>query len=208
MVEHVNIIDTDRHEPKHASTAVINQSLVSNGDGTTQFRFYSYADLLAKPVSAGYRGVMTAFSLVNQNPAGLDTPLQVTFGGAQSNANVSMSALGTLTFLTAGDYAVGLILRQGRVAGGGTATLLTRFLFNGVQGLNSNVAVLPDATSTDPFSVTLFFTVVAGDTFKLEIMRDSSTANLGGLVTMTPVVGTWNPVPSATLVISKFTGLI
>lgn len=208
MVEHVSIIDADRHEPKHASTALTNQVLKSIGSGQTNFAFVDYSELLSKPTSAGYRTTLAAFSTGNQTPSALDTPLQINFGSPQSNANVSIDASGTLTFLTAGDYAVSLILRYGRSAGGGTATLLTRYLVNNVQNLNTNTTTLPDATSVTPFSITLYVTAVINDTFKLQIMRDSSGANLGGLTSLVPALAGWNVSPSATLVVSKFTGLI
>lgn len=208
MVEHVTIVDAQRHEVKHASTAVTNQALLSNGDGTTRFAFVPYNSLAGLPTIKGYRASLSAFSTGNQNPAALDTPLQVNFGSPQSNADVSLAANGTLTFNTTGDYSVTLLIRQGRSAGGGSAVLLSRFLVNDIQGLNTNTAVLPDATSITPFSVTLFITATAGDTFKLQIMRDSSGANLGGLTALVPTLVGWNVSPSATLVVSKYMGAL
>ncbi len=37
MAEHVDIEDSERHEPKGASTATDGQYLRSNGDGSTSF---------------------------------------------------------------------------------------------------------------------------------------------------------------------------
>lgn len=208
MVEHVSIVDAQRHEPKHASTAANRQVCMSKGDGTTEFAFVSYNNLVGIPTVRGYATSLAAFSTGNQNPSALDVPLQVNFGSPQSNADVSLAANGTITFNTAGDYALTLIIRQGRTAGGGSAVLLSRFLINDVQGLNTNTAVLPDATSITPFAVTLFFTVNATNTFKLQIMRDSSGANLGGLTSLVPVLGGWNVSPSASIVVSKYRGVV
>lgn len=208
MVEHVSIADEDRHEPKHASTAITKQVLMSNGDGTTEFAFVDYADVINTPTPQGYKQVMAAFSAGNQNPAALDTPLQVNFGSPQANADVSLAANGTLTFNTDGDYSVTLLVRFGRTALGGNAVILTRFLVNDVQGLNTNSISLPDANSITPFSVNLFVSALAGDTFKLQIMRDSSGVNVGGLTALVPVLAGWNISPSATIVVSKYVGSV
>jgi hypothetical protein len=209
MVEHVNILDPDRHEPKHASTALANQALVANGDGTTQFKFYSYNDLSNKPTFVGYQQVLSGFSTsASQAPAALDTPLQVEFGAGVATAAATLAANGTLTFNIAGDYIVTLFLRFGRTAGPGTSILLNRFLINGVQGLNSNAVKLPDQDSIIPFSTSLNVAATAGMTFQLQIMRDSAGINNGGLFRILPTVASWNLCPSATVVVSKFVGVV
>lgn len=48
-IEHVNISDSERHEPKGASTATTDTVLHSDGDGTTTWKFVSYNDLSDKP---------------------------------------------------------------------------------------------------------------------------------------------------------------
>lgn len=206
MVEHVAILDADRHEPKHASTAANNQVLHANGDGTTQFKFVSYSNLVGVPSIKGYQNVLSAFSSGNQAPAAVDTPLQVSFGSPQSNAAVTLAADGTLTFNQSGDFAVTLFLRFGRTAGGGNAIVLTRFLVNDIQGLNTSAINMPDANSIVPFSTTLFVTVTAGTTFKLQIMRDSTGANQGGLNAFVPTLVGWNIAPSSTVVVQKYLG--
>lgn len=209
MVEHVSITDADRHEPKHASTAVLNQALLSNGDGSTRFAYPSYTDLINKPAFVGYQQVLSGFSTAAaQNPAVVDVPLQVEFGAGSSNANCTLASNGTLTFNTAGDYIITLFLRFGRLAGPGTAVLLNRFLINGVQGLNSNALRLTDVDTVIPFSTSLNVTATAGMTFQLQIMRDSAGINAGGLIRILPTVVGWNLSPSATIVVSKFVGVV
>lgn len=209
MVEHVSIVDSDRHEPKHASTAVLNQALLSNGDGTTRFAFQSYNDLANKPVFVGYQQVLSGFSTAAaQNPSAVDTPLQVEFGAGVVTANATLASNGTLTFNVAGDYIITLFLRFGRVAGPGTSILLNRFLINGVQGLNSNAVKLPDQDSVIPFSTSLNISATAGMTFQLQIMRDSAGINNGGLTRILPTLAGWNLCPSATIVVSKFVGVV
>lgn len=209
MVEHVSISDGDRHEPKHASTAILNQGILSNGDGTTRFGFASYTDLANKPTLVGYRQILTGFSsAATQNPTALDTPLQVEFGAGATATEATLASNGTLTFNVAGDYIITLFLRFGRTTGTGGAILLNRFLINGAQGLNSNAVSLPDQNTIIPFSTSLNLTATAGMTFQLQVMRDSAGVNNGGLFRVLPTAAGWNLAPSATIVISKYVGVI
>jgi hypothetical protein len=209
MVEHVSIADADRHEVKHASTGVLNQALLSNGDGTTRFAFPSYDNLVDKPVIVGYQQVLSGFSSAgSQNPGAVDTPLQVEFGPGSAADDATLESSGTLTFHNAGEYIVTLFLRFGRTAGAGTSILLNRFLINGVQGLNSNAVKLPDQDSVIPFSTSLNIQATAGMTFQLQIMRDSAGINNGGLTRILPTVAGWNLCPSATIVVSKYVGVV
>lgn len=209
MVEHVSIADADRHEVKHASTGVLNQALLSNGDGTTRFAFPSYDNLVDKPTIVGYQQVLTGFSsAASQNPSAVDTPLQVEFGAGSVTTDATLAASGTLTFHTAGEYIVTLFLRFGRTSGVGSAIILNRFLINGVQGLNSNGLKIGDQDTIIPFSTSLNVQATAGMTFQLQIMRDSAGINNGGLFRILPTVGSWNLSPSATIVVSKYVGVV
>ncbi|MNZ69394.1 hypothetical protein D3C78_876910 [compost metagenome] len=209
MVEHVAIVDADRHEVKHASTAANNQVLHANGDGTTSFEFVDYGNLVNIPTPVGYKQILLGYSTAAvQNPAGLDTALQVEFGPGAVTADATLAPTGVLTFHTEGDYYLTLLLRFGRTAGPGTSVLFNRFLINGVQGLNSNGLKLPDADSVIPFSAGLVIPATAGMTFSMQIMRDSGGINNGGLHRILPTVLPWNLVPSATIVVSKFIGEI
>lgn len=209
MVEHVTILDADRHEAKHATSAAANQVLHAKGDGTTEFKFVSYANLTNIPAQVGYQQVLSGFSTAaSQQPAALDTALQVEFGAGSSNAFCTLSNTGTLTFNTAGQYYITIFLRFGRTAAGGTAVMLNRFLINGVQGLNSNGLKMPDADSVIPFSTSLVVDATVGMTFQMQILRDSAGINNGGLFRLLPTVVAWNLVPSATIVVSKFIGSV
>lgn len=209
MVEHVSIPDADRHEVKHASTGVLNQALLSNGNGTTSFRFYSYSDLSNKPSVAGYRQVLTGHSTAaSQAPVALDTALQVEFGPTIATADATLSSTGTLTFNTSGDYMIQLFLRFGRTSGTGSAVILNRILINGAQALNTNGLKLPDQDTILPFSATVGVQASAGNTFQLQILRDSSGVNNGGLFRILPTAAGWNLCPTATIVVSKYIGFI
>lgn len=207
MVEHVNILDADRHEPKGASTAALNQVMHSDGDGTTTFKFLDYNNLVNTPVPQGYTLVLTgASTAATQQPAAVNTPLQVEYGAAQATADVNLSNLGLVTFNTAGQYAVTLFTRFGRTTAAGTAILFNRILRNGVQTLNSNSVSMVDDAAIIPFSATVLMDVAAGDTFSQEIYRDSAGVNNGGLFMTTPTLVGWLNSPSATIVVSKYRG--
>lgn len=207
MVEHVNILDADRHEPKGASTAATNQVLHSDGDGTTTWKFVDYNNLVNVPVLEGYQQVLSGFSsAASQQPSAVDTPLQIEFGAGTVTTDATLASNGTLTFNTAGDYSVSLFLRFGRTSGVGTSIILNRFLINDVQGLNSNAVKLNDADIIVPFSTSLIIAATAGMTFKLQIARDSGGINNGGVFRVLPTTLAWNLAPSATIVVSKFIG--
>ena len=207
MVEHVNILDADRHEPKGASTAALNQVLHSDGDGTTTFKFVDYGNLTNVPTPVGYQQVLSGFSTAAaQNPSGLDVALQVEFGAGVVTTDATLSSAGLLTLHTPGDYFITLFTRFGRTADPGTSIMLNRFLVNGVQGLNSNAIKLPDQDSVIPFSAGLIVEATAGTTFALQILRDSGGINNGGLFRILPTTVAWNIAPSSTIVVSKFIG--
>lgn len=79
MPEHVNIEDSQRHEPKGASTASAGQVIKSNGDGTTTFGQVAYSELSGAPVGAavadlaGGADLPTTVTKVNELLASLRT---------------------------------------------------------------------------------------------------------------------------------------
>lgn len=207
MVEHVLIPDADRHEPRHASTALNRQALIANGDGTTKFAFYDYNDLVNKPVVAGYKQVLYGSSNASsQAPATTNTPLQVEFGAVQNLTDVSLTSTGTLTFNTSGDYLLIVFMRFGRTSGAGTAIMFNRLLYNDVQALNSNSLKLPDQDIVIPFSAAIPVSALENETFKVQIMRDSAGVNNGGLYQLSPSLAGWNVSPSASLIVYKYVG--
>ena len=149
--------------------------------------------------------VLRAASTATQNPTAADTPLQVTFGSAQGSASdpVMINAAGLVTFNAAGNYAVRVKLQQGRTGSTGTSILLSRILINGAQ-YGSPAAVKmenPNVIAVTESRVVLNPT--AGQTFSVQIMRDSSGNNSGGLVPQAATVTSWGTAPSALLVISR-----
>lgn len=209
MVEHVTIIDQDRHEAKHVSTATAGQVLKCVTPGTSGFSFISYQELTNKPSVGGFVSVLSGSSTAtSQDPAGLATPLQVEFGPAQNTTHANLAVNGSLTFNTAGQFVITLSMRFGRAAGTGDAYLFSRLLMNGTQYLNSNGMRLSNQDIVFPYSTTITINAAAGDVLTLQILRDATGSNNGGLIKLTPALAGWNPVPSATITVSKFVGLV
>ena len=93
--------------------------------------------------------VLTNKSIANQEPSGLDTILQVEFGGAVGSATdpVMLDAAGNITFSTAGQYWINVFAnfeRQG--SSGGVTTTGFRGLLNNVAIANHTIAMDIDQT--------------------------------------------------------------
>lgn len=205
-MEHKDIPDAQLHQIKGAASASSGQVPIATGSGTAVFGFLDWTQVANKPTSSGYQAKLSAFSSVNQNPSAVDTPLQITFGSAQTTADVSVSSAGVITFNTSGNYLIDIFLRFGRSTSIGNSILLNRILKNGAQILNSNGLLLSAAAQTIPFSAAIPLTMAAGDTMTMEVARDSAGANDGGLFVVSPAIAGWNIVPSATVVVNKFVG--
>lgn len=205
-MEHKDIPDAQLHQIKGAASASSGQVPIATGSGTAVFGFLDWTQVANKPTSSGYQAKLSAFSSVNQNPSAVDTPLQITLGSAQTTTDVSISAAGVITFNTSGNYLIDIFLRFGRSTSTGNAIVLNRILKNGAQILNSNGVTLSAATQTIPFSAAIPLTMAAGDTITMEVARDSSGTNDGGLFVISPTIAGWNIVPSATVVVNKFVG--
>lgn len=149
--------------------------------------------------------VLTASSIADQVPSGLDTALQVEFGAAQGTGSdpVMLDPVGNITFNEAGLYLFhGFANFERKGASGGTAVVLFRALINGTQaGVTKNVD-MKDVDTSVPYDLTIPISASAGDVLTYEIMRDSSGANYGGLYTHTNLGG-WSNVPSVSIDIYK-----
>lgn len=135
----------------------------------------------------------------------VDTALQLTFGSAQGSASdpVMLNAAGLVTFNTAGNYAVRIKLQAGRTGASGTSILLSRILINGAQYGSPAVTKIVSADITIPIESRVVINPTAGQTFAVQIMRDSAGANFGGVYPQAATVTSWGTAPSALLVISR-----
>lgn len=149
--------------------------------------------------------VLRAASTATQAPTAVDTALQVSFGAAQGSSSdpVMINAAGTVTFNTAGNYAVRIKLQNGRTGATGTSILLSRILLNGAQVGSSAAVKMTQTDATTPSESRVVVNPTAGQTFQVQIMRDSAGSNFGGVYPQTATVAAWGVAPSALLVISR-----
>lgn len=149
--------------------------------------------------------VAQAPSAVAQAPSAVDTALQLTFGAAQGSASdpVMINAAGLVTFNTAGNYAVRIKLQAGRTGASGTSILLSRIMVNGTQYGSPAATKLVSAETTIPIESRVVINPTAGQTFAVQIMRDSAGTNFGGVYPQAATVTAWGTAPSALLVISR-----
>lgn len=157
--------------------------------------------------AAGIKEVelLRAASTVIQAPTAVDTALQLTFGAAQGSiANpVMINAAGLVTFNVAGNYAVRIKLQNGRTGASGTSILLSRILLNGVQIGSPAAAKITQAESIFATDSRVVINPTAGQTFSVQIMRDSAGTNFGGVYPQAATVTAWGTAPSALLVVSR-----
>lgn len=149
--------------------------------------------------------VLRAPSLAAQAPAAVDTPLQVSFGAAQGAPTdpVSISSAGLVTFNVAGNYAIRVKLQAGRTGASGVSILLSRILLAGAQYGSPAATKLVSADVTIPIESRVVINATAGQTFAVQIMRDSAGSNFGGIYPQAATVTAWGTAPSGLLVISR-----
>lgn len=174
-----------------------------NNNETKNFTVGALASIVLGQLDATL--VLNAFSTVIQAPSALNTPLQVTFGGAQGSSStpVMIDALGNITFNQSGLYiinAYGSVERTG--SSGGTAIFLFRGLVNGTPSTTTKAFHLDTPDVAFPYEITIPFQATAGNVLTFQVMRDSSGVNHGGLYPHTNLGG-WGNVPSTEILIWK-----
>lgn len=191
--------------------ALIGANLPDNTDGQiTPAKLREVTTQLADSMlyaAAGVKEVelLRADSTVTQAPSAVDTPLQLTFGAAQKSATdpVMINSAGLVTFNTAGNYAVRIKLQNGRTGATGTSVLLSRILLNGAQVGSPASAKMTSSDVVVPTESRVVVNATAGQTFVVQIMRDSAGSNFGGVYPQAATVAAWGTAPSALLVISR-----
>ena len=121
--------------PIDASVNLTDKLIGTDVEDASKTKNYTISSILALKQIA-LTNVLAAVDTTNQEPSGLDSPLQVTFGAAQGTATdpVMLDALGNITFNQGGLYlfnGYANFERQG--SSGGVSVTLFRALINGVQ---------------------------------------------------------------------------
>lgn len=140
-----------------------------------------------------------------QNPAGTDSPLQVTFGPAQGSGAdpVQIDAAGNLTINETNGYRLTITLQAGRLGASGVSLLYGRLLVNGVQSGGSVVAELDNANIVIPLQFNVLATLPATSVVTVEIYRDSAGNDSGGLINSIPTLAGWAHAETATIQVSR-----
>lgn len=149
--------------------------------------------------------VLRAPSTVVQAPTAVDTPLQLTFGAAQKSSAdpVMINTAGLVTFNVAGTYALRIKLQCGRTGATGTSILLSRILLAGAQFGSAACVKMTQTDATTPTDSRVVINATAGQTLAIQIMRDSTGSNFGGVYPQAATVTAWGTAPSALLVVSR-----
>lgn len=156
--------------------------------------------------SVGPETVMRAESTDTQTPSGLDTPLQIEFGPAQSNNVMSISAAGVITMHQVGVYQTRTTLNFSRTTSAGEAFFFVRLLRDGVQLGNAIAIQQSDDNITIPIFINEIIPIEVADLgvpFTLECIRDGQGIDNGSLEGLTSTNG-WGETPSARIAISRF----
>jgi len=150
--------------------------------------------------------VLTGSSSNTQEPSGTDSPIQVEFGAAQfgSSDPVEIDVLGNITINQTDQYIVDLVFHAGRTGAGSFAVVLFRLLINGVQIGDSMAIRLDNANTHAPVEILKPLNLVATDVLTVEIWRDPSGFDAGGVFPETPSLSGSNPVPSAAITMTRY----
>lgn len=178
------------------------QYLRSNGDWT------AYVEPAPEPPSEPTsEPVLSSASLLTvQEPALLGELglISVDFGPdtAVIDEPVSISG-GDIVINEAGNYTVETELTMGRDTNSGIATLLTRTLVDAVDITGTTVTTIAHSNTVETVSQILNLDLNAGQVISMEMIRDASGANDGGLTQVLPAATGWSAVPSAKVKVKR-----
>lgn len=220
MTEHKNIPDDGLHEPKGVVNAAENQCYVADGAGSGSWKSpllqgQSAATANFIPVSNGSGGVvwqdgtvksellLRGVELTTQEPPSVDNPIRIKFGTAQDLTDVAVDATGEVTIKTAGTYLITLTGTFGRTSQAGEALVAARVLLNDTPALDPIAIRLDDGDFTIPFSFAFTRSLPSSTRISLQVVRDGSGIDDGGLVAESLTSSGWGTAPSAAISIYK-----
>lgn len=151
----------------------------------------------------GAHVALNAYSTSDQVPSALDTPLQITYGAAQTTSYITLTSGGRITYDVGGIYHTTTYYRFGRTSSTGSANLIFAYKVNGSWVGSSSCTLLDNASQSDFITLTSFYEFTAGDYVDVYVIRDSSGNNDGGLYSFNPVLSGVPDTPSARVVITK-----
>lgn len=208
MVEHVNIPDSGRHEPRGASSAATGQILRANGDGTTSWVAPS---TVVSPTDFQIETLINRFSEAGaQNPSGLDTAMQIEFGAALNGPSdpVQLFSGGEIQINEAGLYRLKFTAQLGRTGQTGVSILHLRSLANSggfsTQLSRTVTSKLENADANVSYNTEDWFDLSSGTVITYELIRDSAGADSGGLLRFAPTPSGWGASPTASIRVERY----
>lgn len=190
MVAHSTLTGADLHEVKGAAAASANTVLKADGLGSAQFVLPSTLTNIT------FSSILSASRSVDVLPAVVDVPIAAPFDSNVSNTDISIDVSGTITINTTGVYHTTFNLNFGRTSAVGTAVVAARLLLNGTQFGFTQAMTMDDAVNSRPSQFNIIRAYTAGDVLQVQIMRDSSGINNGGLIATPITPGSWADGPS------------
>ena len=143
---------------------------------------------------------------IDQGPSAVDTAYTVLFGpGGSVTGDMVINPNGTWTCNTTGDYFFSMNLTYGRTTSSGTAQMHIRVLLNGAQVGGSGDNYFTNANDKLTKGNSFVFSLTATDIVTIQLIRDSTGTNNGGLIASSPTAPGWAITPSATIAIYKLT---
>lgn len=155
--------------------------------------------------------INTAY-FTTQNPTGTNAPMQIIWSNADiitadinvlGAANATPVNRGKINFLAAGQFVVELTVSMSRTGAGGFSKLILVFRENGVNIASEVVAFLTSDEENAVYKSTTLADITAPTTWTMDLVRDSTGDNSGGLVQFDPALGGLPNVPGARLKIWK-----
>lgn len=201
-VQHNAITDPYIHEPKGVSTATAGYAYLADGAGSGDWSY-----VLTEP-NFSFETVLKGTSVAtSQNPTGTGSAgaITVEFGPGQHGPSdpVMLSSGGIVTCNEAGLYFLRVALHVGRTGGAGVAKIHIRALKNGVQYNPTYSVFVESADSLHTVYITHWIKAAANDTYKIEIARDATGNNSGGLLGGGVTVSGWDVSPTAFISVGR-----
>lgn len=146
------------------------------------------------------------YDYTDQNPSGLDNPLQVKFGLAQEPVNgpIHLLADGTVKCMIAGTYNILVDINCSRTGNNQFATIGFYVEENGSIDVPPELLTITSKDDLIPFKVSASYSMEVGDEVKLFVYRDSNGVDDGGLHAKATSLSTIGDMPSAAVRITKW----
>jgi hypothetical protein len=163
-----------------------------------------------KPLISTQIGLFT--DTITQNPTGIGDAgkIQLSFGagGVTIGGEFSMASNGLLSCNIGGQYRLDVTLRIGRVTSPGVSRVMARMMYapdgiqaNGIQAYDTFAIEIDDQDTIWREQFTIDFSPTSGSVVWVEMARDATGNNSGGILTYQPSgdLVSWNEVSSTSL---------